>query len=122
MTDCPFCSLNRELIAENSLAVAFYDAYPVNPGHALVIPRRHVADYFDLTPAERHACWDLLDEVKQIVDAKFSPDGYNAGVNAGTAAGQTVFHVHLHLIPRYVGDVEDATGGVRNVVDGMGKW
>lgn len=116
MTHCPFCSTDRERIAENDLAFAIYDGFPVNPGHALIIPKRHVANFFELTPEERAACFDLLSEVQQVVTSAYRPDGYNVGININEAAGQTVFHVHIHLIPRYRGDVEQPRGGVRGVI------
>ena len=103
-------------MAENELAVAFKDPFPVNPGHTLVVPRRHVDGLFELSVEEQAALWRLLPEVKQRLDARHSPAGYNIGVNVGAAAGQTVGHVHIHLIPRYAGDVEDPRGGVRWVV------
>ena len=116
MTHCPFCTTDRERIAENELAFAIYDGFPVNPGHALIIPKRHVANFFELTPEERVACFDLLSEVQQAVTSAYRPDGYNVGININEAAGQTIFHVHIHLIPRYQGDVEQARGGVRGVI------
>jgi diadenosine tetraphosphate (Ap4A) HIT family hydrolase len=105
-----------DLLVENELAVAFKDGFPVNPGHALIVPRRHVADLFELTADEQAALWRLLPEVKQRLDARHAPAGYNVGVNVGAAAGQTVQHVHVHLIPRYAGDVDDPRGGVRWVL------
>jgi len=101
---------------KNELCFAIFDKYPVNPGHVLVIPYRHVADYFELTKEEKIAAVELIDEVKKFLDREFSPDGYNVGVNVGKWAGQTVMHVHIHVIPRYRGDVEDPTGGVRGVI------
>lgn len=113
--DCPFCQRLAlpDLLAENDQAVAFKDAFPVSPGHALIVPRRHVADLFELTPEEHAALWQLLPEVKTRLDARHAPAGYNVGVNVGAAAGQTIGHAHVHLIPRYVGDVADPRGGVR---------
>jgi diadenosine tetraphosphate (Ap4A) HIT family hydrolase len=120
---CPFCPpLERPLVAENELAVAFGDKYPVGDGHTLVIPRRHVESWFDATAAERAAMIALADEVKRALDAQLAPSGYNLGVNIGRAAGQTVMHLHLHLIPRFAGDVEDPTGGVRHVIPGKGRY
>ena len=115
---CPFCSLyeNTEIITETQLAYAIYDKFPVNPGHSLVIPRRHVKDYFELTPEEQNACWELLNQLKVILDLKYRPDAYNIGINNLFAAGQTVPHVHIHLIPRFIGDVERPHGGVRGVI------
>lgn len=122
--ECIFCNLdpNREIIAQNDLALAFFDAFPVNRGHALIIPKRHVADYFDLTEDEVAAMQALLREVKAIVEKRFNPDGYNIGVNVNAAAGQSVFHVHMHLIPRYKGDVENPKGGVRGVIPSKQKY
>ena len=115
---CPFCQLSRrvEIICETATCLAFYDGYPVSPGHALIIPKRHVANYFDLSNHEREAMNVMLQYVKQKVDERFHPDGYNIGINVNEAAGQSVFHVHMHLIPRYKGDVNNPRGGVRAVI------
>ncbi len=116
MPECAFCDIPEDqVIAQNGLALAFFDRYPVNKGHVLIIPRRHVATYFDATPSETKAIANLLAEVKEQLDAQFAPDGYNIGVNVGAAAGQTIFHLHVHLIPRYAGDVPDPRGGVRRI-------
>ena len=100
----------------SALSLSFFDGFPVSPGHALIIPRRHVASFFDLTQEERQDMFNMVDEVKRILDDRFHPDGYNIGVNIGEAAGQSIFHVHLHLIPRYSGDVPNPRGGVRGVI------
>ncbi len=114
---CPFCHPSpTEPILESGTAFAIFDKYPVNPGHVLVIPRRHCSSYFGLTTDEQAACWQLLNEVAAIIRERFNPDGFNIGINIGRAAGQTVDHVHLHLIPRYDGDVEEPEGGVRGVI------
>lgn len=105
-----------DAVLENALAIVVKDRYPVSEGHMLVATRRHVADYFDTTPEERKALEDLLFAAKKIVDSACKPDGYNVGINVGHAAGQTVLHVHIHLIPRYRGDVPHARGGVRGVI------
>lgn len=122
--NCPFCIVEqeREIIASTSLSLAFFDGFPVSPGHALIIPRRHVASFFDLTEEERQDLLSLLDRVKGIVEEKYHPDGYNIGVNVGAAAGQSVSHVHMHLIPRYVGDVQNPKGGVRGVIPSKQKY
>lgn len=113
-TPCPFCSLDPlQLVAAHPLALAFRDRSPVSPGHSLVIPRRHVVSFFDCTAEERAAMLALLDEVRTGLDREYRPDGYNIGLNNGAAAGQTVMHVHMHLIPRYAGDAADPRGGVR---------
>lgn len=117
-TDCPFCKPDpdRELITESATAFAIWDKYPVNEGHALIIPKRHTAGYFDLPFKEQSACWFMLNFVKDLVQTKYNPSGFNVGINIGEPAGQTVPHVHVHLIPRYEGDVEEPRGGVRGVV------
>ena len=116
--DCPFCNPDseRELIVESATAYAIYDKFPVNCGHALIIPKKHCSNYFDLTFKEQSACIFMLNRVKEIVSAKFKPDGFNIGVNIGEIAGQTINHVHIHLIPRYKGDVKEPRGGVRGVI------
>jgi diadenosine tetraphosphate (Ap4A) HIT family hydrolase len=115
---CPFCQrlALRDLLAENEHAVAFKDAFPVSDGHSLIVPRRHVSNLFDLSEVERAAVWSLLPVLKQRLDARHAPAGYNVGVNIGEAAGQTVGHAHVHLIPRFPGDVSDPRGGVRWVI------
>ena len=112
---CPFCH-PEESIIRNTLAYVRPDKYPVNPGHVLVIPYRHVANYFDATADEREAILSLLDQAKAWLDRDHAPAGYNVGVNVGAAAGQTIMHLHVHLIPRYPGDVADPRGGVRGVI------
>jgi diadenosine tetraphosphate (Ap4A) HIT family hydrolase len=107
---------------QNDLAYCARDSFPVSPGHSLIIPLRHCASFFDLTPQEMAACMALIAEERRVLDAEFKPDGYNIGVNVGTAAGQSIFHVHFHLIPRYKGDVERPQGGVRHVIPGKGHY
>ena len=123
-TDCPFCNPDseRELIVESATAYAIYDKFPVNDGHVLILPKRHCSDYFDLTFKEQAACTFMLNKVKEIVSAKFNPAGFNIGINVGEKAGQTVHHVHIHLIPRYIGDVKDPRGGVRGVIPNKQKY
>ena len=112
---CPFCDLIAagSFTAAGDLAVAFPDAFPVNPGHTLIVPRRHEADYFALGESEQAGMWRLAAEVRLILDVRHRPQGYNLGINAGAVAGQTIAHAHLHVIPRYAGDVADPRGGVR---------
>ena len=107
--ECPFCNpdLERELIVESATAYAIYDKFPVNDGHALIIPKKHCANYFDLTFREQSACVFMLNKVKEIIEKKFKPNGFNVGININETAGQTVPHVHIHLIPRYKNDVEN---------------
>ncbi|HYK91341.1 MAG TPA: HIT family protein [Acidobacteriota bacterium] len=115
MTDCPFCRriAAPQFILENQLALAFPDFYPVSPGDTLIVPRRHVGDFFDLTAEEQASVWTLAAPVRKHIEKDHSPDGYNLGVNVGKAAGQTVAHSHVHVIPRYARDVEDPRGGIR---------
>ena len=117
-TECVFCNLEsgKELITETATSVAFLDSYPVNPGHTLIVPKRHVADYFELTIHEQRALWLVLNRCKKLIQKRFNPNGFNVGINVGEAAGQSIFHVHIHLIPRYKGDVENPRGGVRGVI------
>ena len=124
ITDCPFCrpDSERELITESATAYALFDKYPVSDGHALVIPKQHIANYFDLPDRAKTACWLMVDRVKMLLTQQFKPDGFNVGINAGDAAGQTIPHVHIHLIPRYKGDVENPTGGVRNIIPKKGNY
>jgi diadenosine tetraphosphate (Ap4A) HIT family hydrolase len=117
-TECPLCDRieHRDHLAANAFAVAFLDAFPLNPGHTLVVPRRHIPGLFELSNEELAALWALLPVAKQVIDAEYAPRAYNVGVNVGTAAGKTVAHVHVHLIPRFAGDVPDPRGGVRWVI------
>ena len=116
---CPFCNpVADKIVAKNDLCYARWDRFPVSKGHLLVIPFRHIPDFFSMTAEEKHAVLALVDECKDVIETEFSPAGYNIGFNVGTAAGQTVMHCHCHVIPRYVGDVRDPKGGVRGVVPG----
>ena len=120
---CPFCTLSAErIVLANDLAAVIRDAFPVSPGHTLIIPKRHVGSFFDVTSDERMAMLALLDSAKLGLDASFHPGGYNVGINDGAAAGQTVPHLHLHLIPRYAGDREDPRGGVRWIFPQKAKY
>lgn len=113
---CIFCEYDKEeYIAENDLCFAIFDKFPVNEGHALIIPKRHFSNYFDATKEEIAAIYDLSHEVKKIIDDKYSPDGYNIGVNVNHEGGQTIMHLHMHIIPRYKGDIEDPRGGIRRI-------
>ncbi len=111
---CIFCDyIKKNYIMENGLAFAIYDNYPVNTGHMLIIPKRHYASYFDATPDEILAFNELINKAKELLDSVHMPDGYNIGINIGEAAGQTIFHLHIHVIPRYSGDVDNPRGGIR---------
>mgnify|MGYP000325706973 CR=1 FL=1 len=114
MTSCPFCQIDTSrILLANDLAVAIGDGYPVSPGHSLIIPRRHIASVFEATAAEQTALWELVVKTRELLQAERQPDGFNIGINDGEAAGQTVMHLHIHLIPRYAGDITDPRGGVR---------
>lgn len=114
LAPCPFCSLPAQrVLAERPTAWLIRDGFPINPGHCLVIPKRHVGSWFEATEQERADLMSLLDEGKALVDAEFAPAAYNIGINDGPAAGQTISHLHVHLIPRFPGDVADPRGGVR---------
>jgi diadenosine tetraphosphate (Ap4A) HIT family hydrolase len=106
----------------NELAFVVDDAFPVAAGHTLIIPRRHVSDFFDLTADEVGSLMTLLRTAQERLNRSFAPAGYNIGVKVGETAGQTVLHVHMHLIPRYTDDVPDPTGGIRNVISGKGRY
>lgn len=117
MKQCIFCNIyqneKNKIIAENELAFAIYDSYPVNPGHILIISKRHFQNFFDAASDEISAIYELLHECKTMIDEKYQPTGYNIGVNIGYDGGQTVMHLHVHLIPRYKGDIENPKGGIR---------
>lgn len=113
----------RKVIFENNLAIAFYDSFPVTEYHTLIIPKRHVKDYFELVQAEINAINKLVSQVRmELLKIDASISGFNIGVNNGADAGQTIFHCHLHLIPRRKNDVKSPTGGVRNIIPGKGKY
>jgi len=113
-SNCPFCNADAsKVLMANDHAIAFFDGFPVTPGHSLIIPRRHISSFFEATKEEQAALFDLLGEMRQRLLAERNPDGFNIGINDGAAAGQTVMHLHMHLIPRYAGDTEDPRGGVR---------
>jgi ATP adenylyltransferase len=115
MGHCPLCVAiaGGAAIVEGETSVALLDKYPLSPGHCLILPRRHVPLFWDLSRSELAALFDLVSEAKAVVDERFQPGGYNIGVNVGEVAGQTIQHVHIHLIPRYAGDDPDPRGGVR---------
>lgn len=114
MKPCAFCSLPPERIIDSSpLGMVIRDGFPISPGHTLIIPKRHVGSFFELESKERFELLALLDTAKLVLDKEFSPQGYNIGINDGPAAGQTVLHLHIHLVPRYTNDWADPRGGVR---------
>lgn len=119
----PFLGVDEsEYLASNALAFAIFDAHPASPGHVLIVPRRVIGSWFDASTEEQGAALCLLREVKRILDERYRPGGYNVGFNHGVAAGQTVPHAHLHVIPRYVGDMDDPRGGVRHAIAGRGNY
>jgi mutator protein MutT len=116
---CPFCGLSKDqLFYDGKLVVGIWDSHPASPGHALLIPKRHAPTLFDATPEERAELMAAVDKARQAIEKTRAPDGYNIGFNIGEAAGQTVFHAHLHVIPRYAGDAPNPRGGVRKVLRG----
>ena len=119
MTDCLFCELDKKrILNEDRQSLIFLDKFPVSEGHALVIPKRHVENWFDLYKGELISMHGIAQEYKDTVEC----DGWNIGVNIGEHAGQTVFHVHMHLIPRYIGDVKNPRGGFRHIIPGKGYY
>ena len=115
MSGCELCT-PRDVVGENTLAYACLERNSLSRGHVIVVPKRHVADFFEMSDAEQAAVLALLKQARAQVQEKHSPDGYNIGANVGAAAGQSRMHVHFHLIPRYRGDVEDPRGGIRCVL------
>ena len=127
MDDCIFCNIEQtvdkdRIVYQDSSWIAIYDNYPVSKGHVLLIPERHCETYFDLNYVELVSLGVTIGVIKFILNNKFNPDGYNIGVNCGEAAGQTVKHCHIHIIPRYKGDMEDPRGGVRGVIPEKQKY
>lgn len=117
MPKCVFCHAPAlKVLFENEAAFVIEDINPVSPGHCLVVSRRHVGSVFDLTQQETCLLWELVKKARWWLDKKCNPDGYNIGINCGNAAGQTIAHLHVHLIPRYVGDIKNPVGGVRGVI------
>lgn len=119
MEECLFCKWIREkenIVVENELAFAVFDEFAVSKGHMIFMTKRHVRDFFETTKEERIAIFELIDKAKGIIDKKYKPTGYNIGMNCGISAGQSVMHIHVHLMPRYDGDVDNPRGGVRGVI------
>ena len=120
---CPFCHPDPDRVFhEGERVLALWDAFPASPGHALVVMRRHVAGWFDATGEERRELLEAVDVARARIEESHAPDGYNIGINVGAAAGQTVFHLHVHVIPRYTGDVPNPTGGVRLALPHRGNY
>ncbi|MBM7703506.1 HIT family protein [Metabacillus iocasae] len=114
---CVFCDMSaKKRLLENEHAFAFYDRYPVQNGHLLIVTKRHISSYFEASTGEMMAMNELLHNGKKLLDEQYQPDGYNIGVNVGEYGGQTIMHLHMHLIPRYKGDMEDPRGGIRKAI------
>ncbi|TAK86246.1 MAG: HIT family protein [Betaproteobacteria bacterium] len=118
---CPFCA-EQQALARNEHAFMIYDRWPATRGHTLIVTARHVEDFFKTSRDERQAMLNLVDEAKVLLDEAYAPQGYNIGVNVGETAGQTVMHCHLHVIPRYRGDVPNPRGGIRAVIPGKQSY
>ncbi|MHA8088288.1 HIT family protein [Aquirufa sp. Wall-65K1] len=110
------------LIYKNNSFFVIEDAFPVSQGHLLIISNQIRKDYFELTESEKTELWSTIDKVKELIEIKHQPDGYNIGMNCGESAGQTVFHFHCHVIPRYKGDMENPRGGIRHCINGKGYY
>ncbi len=123
-TSCIFCELGKDrIVISNELALGFRDNFPVTPLHTLIIPKRHIKDYFELTQDEFIACNEIIKQLKEDLTKKDSTiEGFNIGMNSGEVAGQTIFHCHIHLIPRRKGDVENPRGGIRHIIPGKGFY
>lgn len=120
---CPLCFPSADIVIyESPLVIGFWDGFPVSPGHTLLVPRRHVASWFDATAEEKAALVQAIDSAKPLIEQRFTPSAYNIGINAGRDAGQTIFHLHVHVIPRYEGDVPDPRGGVRSVIPAKANY
>jgi len=114
MSTCPFCTMAPDkIISQNAHTFTVRDTLPVSPGHTLIVPKRHIAGIFEGEPDEVAALWDALQQARTRLLREFSPDGFNIGINDGLAAGQTILHLHIHIIPRYKGDMPDPRGGIR---------
>ena len=123
--DCPFCpdKVSSKIIEEYGAVFAVEDNYPVAKGHLLIIPRRHTTDFFSMTPDEAKDAEYLLRQFRErLLHQDATITGFNIGINCSISAGQTIMHAHIHLIPRYFGDVKDSEGGIRNIIPGMGKY
>lgn len=121
---CPFCSISNDIkiIYETTNTLSFYDIYPVSNGHTLIIPKQHIENYFTIEEKLQMELWQSVNKVKKILDNLYKPQGYNTGINIGKAAGQSIFHTHIHLIPRYQNDCQNPLGGVRGVIAEKQKY
>lgn len=123
---CLFCDKDNQekhrIILENELFYARWDNFPISPGHAEIVPKRHIISFFELDKKELLQFYELVNKVKKIIDEEYHPDGYNTGNNEGEAGGRTIHHLHFHIIPRYFGDVLNPKGGIRNIIPGKGDY
>ena len=120
---CVFCAIPSErVVNSNIFGFVIRDGFPISEGHTLIIPKRHIGSFFDLETVERDSLFELLDQEKSVLTDKLNPDGFNIGINDGPAAGQTIEHLHIHLIPRYKGDLPDPRGGVRWIIPAKAKY
>ena len=123
MTPCPFCEHDPgRILAESDVAVAIQDAYPVTEGHTLVVPRQHVTSVYRLSSTDQSALWVMVGRVRNLLVQRYAPAGFNIAVNDGAAAGQTIDHARIHLIPRSLGDVPDPRGGIRNIIPAKARY
>jgi diadenosine tetraphosphate (Ap4A) HIT family hydrolase len=123
MNNCPFCRYTASsLWSESSSAIALWDGFPVSEGHTLVVPRRHVVSLFDLPASDLAAVWEFVALVRAELTRRFGVESFNIGLNEGRAAGQTVMHAHIHIVPRREGDVSDPRGGLRWVIPGKATF
>ncbi|MDD5162995.1 MAG: HIT family protein [Candidatus ainarchaeum sp.] len=124
MKECVFCSqaCKKAGVLENEQYYCLFDLNPVTKGHMLIVPKEHKKSFFDFNSRELELFYDLLKKAKQLLSKKYFPDGYNIGINNGKAAGQTITHLHIHLMPRYFGDTSDPRGGVRNIIPKKGNY
>jgi len=123
MDECPFCNPDSErLWIENEIAIVLWDAFPVSKGHTLVVPKQHVDSLYELPAEHQAALWELVRDARLRLQDEFEPCGFNIGLNDGAAAGQTIMHMHIHIIPRYTGDREDPRGGVRWVIPDKARY
>ncbi len=123
---CLFCdkdnSEKHKILLENDFCYARFDNFPVSKGHLEIVPKQHIVSFFELTDEQLNHVYKLLKEAKKLIQKEYNPDGYNIGINEGDTAGRSVHHLHIHLIPRYKGDVENPRGGIRNVIPGKGDY
>ena len=123
MAECPFCTIpSEQMVASDALTFTVRDTLPVSPGHTLILPKRHIAGIFEVTKEEVAALWEAVQQARAQLLKEFSPDGFNIGINDGLASGQTILHLHIHIIPRYKGDMPDPRGGIRWIFPEKAKY